>query len=87
MKNCHRFFSNPECGYFPCHEMPDNAHFNCLFCYCPLYLLGDKCGGNFTYSAKGVKICMGCHLPHTPEYYDVIVAKIMEVNAMTGASS
>ena len=41
------FFSNKECEYFPCHAGADPENFNCLFCYCPLYALGDKCGGNF----------------------------------------
>ena len=39
------FFSNKECEYFPCHAGADPENFNCLFCYCPLYALGDKCGG------------------------------------------
>ena len=42
------FFQNKECEYFPCHKNADKESFNCLFCYCPLYCLGDKCGGNFT---------------------------------------
>ena len=41
------YFSNKECEYFPCHKGADPENFNCLFCYCPLYALGDKCGGNF----------------------------------------
>ena len=36
------FFSNKECEYFPCHQGADPENFNCLFCYCPLYALGDK---------------------------------------------
>ena len=74
MENNHKFFSNKECKYFPCHTMPENGDFNCMFCFCPLYFLGNKCGGNFKYSGdKGVKNCMECHLPHTPDYYDIIV--------------
>ena len=49
MVNSHKFFNNHECKYFPCHTMPDKDNFNCLYCYCPLYPLGDKCGGNFKY--------------------------------------
>ena len=82
MENSHKFFSNKECKYFPCHKMPDNNNsndFNCLFCFCPLYFLGDKCGGNFKYKkVNGIKNCADCHLPHTPEYYDVIIAKLKE---------
>ena len=38
------FFQNRACEYFPCHETDDPEHFNCLFCYCPLYALGELCG-------------------------------------------
>jgi Zn-finger protein len=88
MENSHRFFNNNRCKYFPCHKIsdnsnnsvnPDNNDFNCLFCYCPLYFLGDKCGGNFKYSGVAcIKNCVDCLLPHTPEYYDVIVSKLIE---------
>ena len=83
MKNGHKFFSNDKCKYFPCHKIPDSAgnDFNCLFCYCPLYFLGDKCGGNFKYTGKGVKNCADCHLPHAPEYYDVILSKLKEARS------
>ena len=42
------FFCNKECEFFPCHQTKHPEKFNCLFCYCPLYALGDKCGGNIT---------------------------------------
>ena len=83
-KNRHSFFCNNECKYFPCHKMSDNNiqennNFNCLFCYCPLYFMGDKCGGNFKYSGdKNIKDCKDCNLPHIPEYYDVIISKLKE---------
>lgn len=54
------FFCNRECEYFPCHPGADPENFNCLFCYCPLYLLGDRCGGNFRYRKNGVKDCTNC---------------------------
>ena len=43
------FFQNSECEYFPCHKGADPKTFSCLFCYCPLYALGENCGGNFRY--------------------------------------
>ena len=55
MKNGFSFFRNVECEYFPCHKVDNKENFNCLFCYCPLYLL-EKCGGNFSFTDKGVKI-------------------------------
>ena len=79
MQSSHRFFNNPSCKYFPCHATDDAARFNCLFCYCPLYALGADCGGDFTYSGKKkVKNCMGCSLPHAPEFYDVIIDKLTD---------
>ena len=50
------FLSNRACEYFPCHKGVADEDFNCLFCYCPLYLLGDECGGNFEYLPNGIKI-------------------------------
>jgi len=41
--------------------------------------LDDKCGGSFEYMKK-IKVCMGCNFPHIPENYDIIVAKLKEVN-------
>ena len=46
----YKFFQNRECEYFPCHEGADPETFSCLFCYCPLYALGDQCGGCFSYT-------------------------------------
>lgn len=70
------FFQNKACEYFPCHKGADPERFNCLFCYCPLYALGDKCGGNFTYLENGIKDCSGCLRPHKRENYDSIVKQM-----------
>lgn len=72
----YQFFQNKECEYFPCHKGADSEKFNCLFCYCPLYALGDKCGGAFTYTEKGIKDCSACLKPHRPESYDAIMEKM-----------
>lgn len=58
------FFTNRNCPYFPCHEGVDPNLFNCLFCFCPLYALGPRCGGQLTYTDAGVKDCSRCTLPH-----------------------
>lgn len=58
------YFANTACAYFPCHEGADPDNFNCLFCFCPLYTLGEACGGDFSYTAKGVKDCSRCLVPH-----------------------
>lgn len=71
-----RFFQNKECPYFPCHKGMDNEEFNCLFCYCPLYALGEDCGGGFVYTDGGIKDCSGCVRPHIKDNYDQIMEKL-----------
>ena len=73
------FFQNKECEYFPCHKVKDPASFSCMFCDCPLYALGDKCGGNFTYTEQGIKDCSNCLIPHRRENYTKIMEKIPEI--------
>ena len=74
----YKYFQNRECEYFPCHKT-NGEDFNCLFCYCPLYALGDKCGGNFTYTAQGYKDCSACLFPHRASNYDTICAHFEEI--------
>ena len=74
-KNSCRFFANRECEYFPCHPGADPERFNCLFCYCPLYALGEDCGGNFRYLDNGIKDCSACLVPHREGGYDCIIQK------------
>ncbi len=73
------FFQNRQCEYFPCHAGSDEASFNCLFCFCPLYALGEKCGGNFSYTKEGIKDCSGCLRPHRRESYDSIMKMMPQV--------
>ena len=55
--------------------MADTDGFNCLFCYCPLYHLED-CGGNYTFTQKGVKDCSDCTLPHKSNNYQYVIEKL-----------
>ena len=73
------FFQNKACEYFPCHQNADPETFSCIFCYCPLYALGDKCGGNFTYTENGIKDCSGCLRPHKRECYGDITKKVSDI--------
>ena len=72
----YKFFQNRQCEFFPCHTCADTEKFSCLFCYCPLYALGDRCGGNFTYLENGIKDCSGCLIPHRQENYDRMMDKM-----------
>ena len=63
------FFQNRDCEFFPCHENVEESDFNCLFCYCPLYTLGEACGGGFVYTEKGVN-------------YDEILRRFPELAAL-----
>ena len=76
------FFQNRDCEYFPCHDTKHPEDFNCLFCYCPLYALGDKSGGNFKYNEKGFKDCTNCQLPHKRKNYGYVTGKYQELAAM-----
>ena len=79
----YKFFSHTECEFFPCHKTNDPENFNCLFCYCPLYALKDKCGGNFKYKEKGIKDCKNCTLPHQRKNYDYVIGKFKEIIEIT----
>jgi Zn-finger protein len=76
------FFQNIACEYFPCHRTSSPETFNCLFCYCPLYALDDKCGGDFRLAASGVKDCSGCAIPHERGNYWRIAGRFSEINEM-----
>ena len=73
MDDSSRFFANRKCEYYPCHESDEDI--NCLFCYCPLYML--RCPGNYTMTEKDgrkIKNCKDCTFPHKPENYDKLMA-------------
>ena len=78
----YQFFQNKECEYFPCHTGVAEQDFNCLFCYCPLYTLGEKCGGNCVYTDKGIKSCEACNFPHYRENYSEILKRFPELSAL-----
>ena len=76
------FVQNLKCEYFPCHKTTDPENFNCLFCYCPLYTLGDQCGGNFRYNEKGVKVCTNCVFPHIRSNYGKVIERYPEIRRL-----
>lgn len=78
MSENYKFVQNRKCEYFPCHRVEDEDRFNCLFCFCPLYLLKEGCGGNFKYN-NGIKDCSNCTIPHLEGGYDHIMSKMGEV--------
>ncbi len=75
----YKFFSHKNCEYFPCHPGADPDNFNCLFCYCPLYMLGPACGGDFSYNQKGYKDCTNCLKPHLRENYGDIISRYGDI--------
>ena len=81
------FYQNRECEYFPCHKYADPDGFSCLFCYCPLYALGDKCGGKFTYTETGIKDCSNCLIPHRQDNYERILEKMDGIIALARKKS
>ena len=78
----YRFYQHRQCEFFPCHSGVREDDFNCLFCYCPLYALGRRCGGQFTYMSQGVKDCSACTIPHRRESYDAVIARYGDIMAL-----
>ncbi len=88
MSENYKWIQNRKCEFFPCHKGVKEEEFNCLFCYCPLYMLKDKCGGNFK-NTSGYKDCSDCLFPHRKTGYDFVMKKmgmVMEVGKGTFAS-
>lgn len=80
-KNNSGFFQNTSCKFFPCHKTENLDDFNCMFCFCPLYFLGDRCGGDFYYTDKGIKSCLNCSFPHERNNYGRITERLKMLNA------
>ena len=68
----YKFFQHKDCEFFPCHDDVDENEFNCLFCYCPLYCLGEDCRGNFVILDNGCKDCSNCNIPHQKDNYSYV---------------
>ena len=81
MDKHYSFFQNRECEYFPCHSGVPEEDFNCLFCYCPLYILGKNCSGNCSYNEKGYKVCSDCTFPHIRENYPKVLSRYRDIMA------
>ena len=79
MENSHRFFRNIDCRYFPCHQVSDETSFNCLFLFLSA-ISGRRLRRTFKMTAKGIKDCTDCKIPHRPEGYDYIIKKLKEAN-------
>lgn len=81
MSENYKFVQNGTCEYFPCHKTSAPEHFNCLFCFCPLYMLKKECGGNFKH-VNGVKDCSDCMVPHGGNGYAHVMSKMKQVVAI-----
>lgn len=76
------FFQNRACEFFPCHKGLKEEEFNCLFCWCPLYALGENCGGAYRYTESGLKDCSGCVKPHRKENYGKILERFSDIQKL-----
>ena len=83
----YKFFQHKQCEFFPCHKTNDPDNFNRLFCYCPLYALGDKCGGAFSYTENGFKDCSKCIFPHKRNNYERIMERYGDIVKIAARSS
>ena len=82
-----KFFQHKDCEFFPCHATSDEENFNCLFCYCPLYALGENCGGNYEITEYGFKDCSNCLVPHKRSNYDYICSRFQDIVDLTKRTS
>lgn len=82
----YKFIQNRSCEFFPCHCGVPEDRFNCLFCYCPLYALGERCGGSCCYTENGIKDCSSCIRPHIRENYDLILSRMKDVQELAKKS-
>jgi len=78
MSENYKFNQHKACEFFPCHKGVENEKFNCLFCYCPLYMLKGECGGDFKMN-HGIKDCSDCTKPHDENSYAYIMARMKVV--------
>ena len=75
----YKFFQNRDCEFFPCHNVENVEEFSCLPWFCPLYALGENCGGCPTYTDKGLKDCSNCTLPHLPGGYEHVMGRMEDM--------
>ena len=85
--NNYKFFQHKKCEFFPCHKGVKEEDFNCLFCFCPLYALGTKCGGNYKILENGCKDCCDCTIPHGKKGYEYICGKFNEIMEIANKQS
>jgi len=83
MSENYKFNQNRKCEYFPCHKVENEDDFNCLFCFCPLYMLKEECGGNFKYT-HGFKDCSECTIPHKRDSHAHVMSKMKMVMKIAG---
>jgi Uncharacterized protein containing a Zn-finger-like domain len=81
-KEHYKFVQNRQCEYFPCHKDTDENDFNCLFCFCPLYMLGSDCGGNYEFLDDGTKDCSNCRVSHSPAAYEYVTGQWYKINVL-----
>lgn len=79
----YQFFNHAACEFYPCHDMPAEE-LNCLFCFCPLYVLGPDCGGNFRYVGErgDIKDCSVCTVPHRRENYAWLMQQFSRIQGL-----
>ena len=73
------FYTNKECEYYPCHPVPEGTSSTACSATARFYMLGRKCGGNFTYLESGVKDCSKCLVPHRRENYGFIADSFQKI--------
>ena len=74
------------CKHHLCHKGIDEKDFDCMLCYCPLYLI--ECAGNFKIikrgKNKGKKDCSDCVFPHTTGGKRYVLRRLKQIIEIPG---
>ena len=80
MSEHYKFFPEQALRILSVPQDQEHGHIQLPFlCYCPLYALGENCGGNYKYLENGIKDCSNCLVPHSPKGYDYVTSKYSEI--------
>ena len=82
MSDHYKFFSHKQCEYYPCHQLDE---INCLFCYCPLYILKD-CKGHYKMIGNiDSQFCNKLHVLLLQMQEQGLFSHHIDIEAMVGA--
>ena len=80
IKATNDLWKQPDSVCEKCHDTDEPI--NCLFCFCPLYYLKEKCGGDFIILENGVKDCSNCMKHHDPKWVKQYLLNVIKIDSL-----